>query len=259
MNWSIHINKEAASIRRRDQKFLCREWTEQEFTKDTKSKEFIKLTTNELINDCLKLFKENLESIISKDSNKIKNWLSIKQKIIEFFNQRKVDALNLEKTLKQRIWNSKSLLKLIKKDLMPHNYRAILKQKMAQNIMRQPQMLQSLSSIQQQLSVERPAQIESFENLPDYFGPASRPGYVPPPSLYQQHVYRQELEYHKIQNVVQFPPPQLKAIKCAEGEDKPISPFDSFKFNKDWELPFKEFATVILSFFEFPNYYQRPR
>jgi hypothetical protein len=90
---------------------------------------------------------------------------------------------------------------MIKEDVLPQNYKAMLKHKMAQNILKRPQMLQSLSSIQNQLSSNNPTK---YDTLPEYFGPTSRPLEIPAPSLYHQHTQRQYLEYKKSCNIVQY-------------------------------------------------------
>lgn len=161
----------------------------------------------------------------------------------------------------ERLTKSKSLLKLIKKDVMPHNYRAMLRQRMAQNTLTSPQMLQSISSIQNQLSKEMP---ERFEVLPDYFGPMCRPSHVPPPSLFEQHTERQKLEFHRMQNVVQFPPPQYKAITGPDPFLNADLQFKDFNFQSDLSLgcPFKEsiqkikeeeFDPIFRSFYTIQN------
>ena len=108
----------------------------------------------------------------------------MKSKTRQLFQTCKVSAFHLEKELVAKLSKSNSLLKLIEKDVKPHNYRALVKQRLALSTLKNPQMLQSLSSIQNQLSREMP---EKFEELPDYFGPATRPKYIPPPCLYNQH------------------------------------------------------------------------
>ncbi|CAI2364609.1 unnamed protein product [Moneuplotes crassus] len=190
-----------------------------------------------LVQNKLDAYLQDVTRSIQELSTRMKNAKNpkfLKESVVDFFSQRRADAHFLEKKITKKVSKSDDLLRMMRKDIMPDNYKALLRQKMAQNILKQPQMLQSLSFAQAQLIEDQP---DRFEDLPAYFGPATRPLSVQPPSLYQQHTMMEEIEEKKIINTVQFPPPPMLAIKY--GEEQEEEQFKEYGFNPDLKTPFK--------------------